>query len=412
MELTAKQQIIELIRGSQRILLSMHTNPDGDALGSSIALFLALKKIGKDVSILSPSDLPKLFQFLPKISEVKNTINSKRDFIISVNTREVKIDKLGYKNYPEEGKLDIILSSENGKFSDNMVTFKEGQHKFDLIIVLDSPDLDRLEGVYDQNADLFYEIPVINVDHHSGNDHFGKVNWVDLTATSTAEILVALIESLGRDKSLFDPDIATCLLTGLITDTGSFQNSNTTPKSFTVAAQLIAAGARQQEIIKHVFKTRELSTLKLWGKVLSHVQEVPEFRFVYSAINKNDFLEANARDDEAGGVIDELLKTVPNIDFALLLTERNNGVHGGMRGVQKGIDVSEIAKLFNGGGHEMAAAFHMPNTVLLDVENSIINKIKAYQSQKLNINSFNESTEKENNFQLEMPPIEDLHSNQ
>lgn len=398
MELSPKQQIIELINSSQKILICIHTNPDGDALGSALALTLAFKKIGKEVTVAAPTNTPNVFSFLPSIGNVKESLEDIRDFIITVDTAKTKVDRLGYKNNLEKNKLNIIITPLTGKFEENDVSFLQGNYKFDLIIVLDSPDLERLEKIYDQNAELFYTTPVINIDHHPGNDHFGKVNWVDLTATSTAEILVSLLESLGREKSLIDPDIATSLLTGIITDTGSFQNSNTTPKSFTVAAQLIAAGARQQEIINNIFKTKSLSTLKLWGKALSRLKEEKDSRFVWSKITAPDFVEANAGEDETSGVIDELLKTVPDIDFALLLSEKKGGVHGSIRGVKKDANVAEIAKLFGGGGHEAAAAFQILNTSLAQNEAMIIEKIKNYQSG---------STQENVNSPLQMPPLED-----
>lgn len=407
MELSAKQQIVELIKDSQKILICTHTNPDGDALGSVLALYLALKKIGKDVIVISPSPPSQAFQFLPALKEVKENFTDSKDFVISIDTSKVKVDKLGYKNFPEEKKLDITITPQQGNFSAEAVSFHQGSFKFDLIMVLDSPDLERLTTIYDQNPDLFYEIPVINIDHHPGNEHFGKINWIDLTATSTSEILVALLESLGREKSLFDPDIATALLTGIITDTGSFQHSNTTPKSFTVAAQLIAAGARQQEIIRHVYKTKALSTLKLWGKILSRVQEEKEYRFVWSEIGTADFIEAQAKENEAAGVIDELLKTAPEIDFALLLSERKDGVHGSLRGVQKGVNVAEIAKIFGGGGHEAAAAFHLSGINLVNAKEQIIGRIKRFQAKKLGL-EIQEIQKEQESQSLEMPPMTEL----
>lgn len=403
MELNPKQQIIELVKNSKKILLLTHARPDGDALGSILALYLTFKKIGKEVTAVCPDMMPKMLKFLPKNEELKFGFSGAKDFIISVNTSQVQIDKIGYKNNTEEHKLNIIITPKNGTLTGENVSFTEGGYKFDLIIVLDSSDLERLGEVYDKNPDLFYETPVVNIDHHAGNDHFGKVNWVDLTATSTAEILVALLESLGREKSLLDPDIATCLLTGIITDTGSFQHDNTTPKSFTVAAQLVAGGARQQEIIQQVFKTKTLSTLKLWGKILSKIKEEHEFRFVWSAISASDFIEAGASDDETSGVIDELLKTAPNIDFALLLSERKDGIHGSLRGVQKGVDVSDIARIFDGGGHELAAAFHIKDTTLDSAINTAIGQIRDWQRTKL---SMDNPVQPKSDTTLQMPPIE------
>lgn len=382
MELTPKQQTTELIKSAQKILLLSHVNPDGDALGSLLALTLVLKKLGKEVTAVCADTLPETFQFLPGKEHLSAAFSGAKDFIVTINTGRVKVDKLGYKNLPEENKLNIVITPSGGSFKPEDVSFNYSHFKFDLIIVLDSPDLERLGPLYDNNTELFYETPVVNIDHHAGNDYFGKINWVDLTATSTAEILVSLIESLGREKPLLDTDVATALLAGIIVDTGSFQNANTTPKSFTVAAQLVAAGGRQQEIIKWVFKTKTLATLKLWGKVLENIREEKEHRFVWSKLAKEDFATTGASESASSGVIDELLKTAPQIDFALLLSEKNDGLHGSLRAAASGVDVASVAKLFGGGGHEAAAAFQLPGASLAGKQNEIISKIKEFQKSK------------------------------
>lgn len=385
MELTPKQQTVELINQSKKILILSHINPDGDGLGSALALLMALKKLGKDVTVACSDASPQLYDYLPNLKEIQNTFKGQRDFIISVDTTNVKIDKLGYKNDSNSHQLNIVLTPKSGIISKDNISFNTGGAKLDLIFVLDSPDLDRIGRIYDENTDVFYETPIINIDHHPGNDYFGRVNWVDLTATSTAEILVALLESLGREKSLFDPDIATCLLTGITTDTGSFQHNNTTPKSFTVAAQLVAQGARQQEIVQNVYKTKSLSTLKLWGKILSSIKEEKKHRFVWSVVRESDFSQLNAEESETSGVVDELLKTVPQIDFAILLSEKRGGLHGSLRGVQRGINVAEIAQMFGGGGHELAAAFQINGTNFDDYKDKILIRIKEFQAKRLGL---------------------------
>ncbi len=376
MELTPKQQTIELIRSAKRLLLTTHVNPDGDALGSLLAFSLALKKLDKDVTTICPDPTPDLYSFLPALDEITHELVGVKDFIITLDISHADVEKMGYKRVPEEKKVHLVITPTHGAFEAKDVTFEEGTAKFDLIIVLDAPNLDRLGPIYDANTSLFYETPLINIDHHASNEHFGKVNWVDLTATSTAEILVALLESLGREKTLLDPDIATALLTGLTTDTGSFQNSSTTPKSFTVAAQLVAAGAKQQEIVRHIYKTKPLTTLKLWGRALAKVKEDKDHRFIWSVISHQDLVETGAGDDEVSGVIDELLKTAPDIKFALLLSERKGGVHGNLRSVEPGVDVAKLAQLFGGGGHEAAAGFDIPNTSLESEEAGILERIR------------------------------------
>lgn len=382
MELTPKQQITEQIKKAQKILILTHINPDGDALGSLLALYLVLKQLGKDATAVVADQIASSLKFLPQIEAVTKNFSAAKDFVITIDTAKVKVDRLGYKHLPEENKLNIVITPQGGTFQENDISFSHGSSKFDLIIVLDSPDLERLGPLYEGQSGLFYEAPVVNIDHHAGNDFFGKINWVDLTATSTAEIMVSLIESLSREKPLLNEDIATALLTGIITDTGSFQNVNTTPKSLTVAAQLVAAGGRQQEIIRHIFKTKTLTTLKLWGRILENVKAESASRFVWSKVSRSDFLETGAAETETTGVIDELLKSAPEIDFALLLSEHPDGLHGSLRSVATGVDVCQIARLFGGGGHEAAAAFQIYGGSLAEKEAEILAKIREYQNSR------------------------------
>jgi len=383
MELTPKQQTTQAINAASKILVLTHVNPDGDALGSLVSLYLVLKKLGKEVTAVAPEMMPRALSFLPNLTDLTKSFSGTKDFIITIDTSKTKVDRLGYKHLAEENKLNIVITPLSGTFKNEEISFSYGTFKFDLIIILDSPDLERLGPLYDSQSSLFYETPVINLDHHAGNDFFGKINWVDLTATSSAEILVSLIESLAREKPLIDEDIATGLLTGIITDTGSFQNANTTPKSLTVAAQLVAAGGRQQEIIRHVFKTKPLTTLKLWGKILESVRLDGEGRFIWAKISRDDFQASGAQETETSGVIDELLKSAPNIDFVLLLAEKSGELDGSLRAVAAGVDVSVIAKLFGGGGHEAAAGFQLPGATIATNEEEILAKIRGYQQSKM-----------------------------
>ncbi|MFA4995758.1 MAG: DHH family phosphoesterase [Patescibacteria group bacterium] len=381
-ELTPKQQVVDILRNQKRFLILTHKNADGDAIGSMLALYLSLKRLGKEVVAYSGDAIPGVFSYLPELKSIDNTFNGSRSFVISVDTKNTKADKIMYK--VQDNKLDIIITPKEGLFEEKMVSFSKGQFNFDAIIVLDSTDLERLGPIYDNHPEIFYEVPVVNIDHHAGNDHFGKINLVDLTATSTSEILVSAIEALTGDPKFFDEKIATALLTGIITDTNSFQNTNTTPKSLTVAAQLVAAGAQQQEIIKNIYKTKPLSTLRLWGRALSNLHDECDYKFVWSQIYKKDYLEVGASEEQSSGLIDELLKTAAGVDFALLLSEKNGDVHGSLRSTNRAKDVSEIAKLFDGGGHSMAAAFQIKGTSLLESSGMIIEKIKSFQKERIN----------------------------
>lgn len=380
MELSPKQQVTELIRKFNRIMIVTHARPDGDALGSLLATKLVLERLGKDVTAVMRDPIPEMYEFLPHLDGIAKDVTGGRDLVISVDTSKTPVDKLKYNT--RDQKLNVIVSpKEGGQYEESDVSVRSGSFNFDLIMVLDAPDLDRLGSVYEDYPDLFYETPVVNIDHHPSNDYFGAVNLVDLTATSTSEILVGVIEALG--ESLLDENVATALLTGLITDTGSFQNANTTPKSLTVSAQLVAAGGRQQEIVQHVYKTKPLSTLRLWGRALTRLKSDDKAKLVWSTVSKQDFEETGGTPTDAKNVIDALMSSAPDAEIILLLREGEGKVDGSVR-TTKGVDATQVVGFWNGGGHKGAAGFEFQGT-LEEAEQSVVNQIRNWQLERMGI---------------------------
>ena len=382
-----RKQIIEIIKRSQHILVMPSAPVDGDSLGSALALYLVLKKIGKDVTVVCADPVPEAFQFLPTTNVISEEFSPGRDFIVTIDCSKAKLGTI--RTRLEQNKVNIILTAKKGQFSAKEVSFQHGPSKYDLIITVDTADLFQLGRFYEDNTELFTRIPVINIDHHASNGSFGKINLVDIMASATTELLVPLIEELEHEsgQKLFDEDIATLLLAGIITDTGSFQNANTTPRSFAVSAHLVRYGARQQEIIQHIFKTKRLSTLHLWGRILSNIKVDSKHHLVWATISRKDFEETNARDDETGGIIDELMTNAPGTEIVLILKEKADGIiSGSVRTLQPAIDASAIAEMFGGGGHVQAAGFKIKGGELSSTEQMVIEKIRAFQKNRLNLN--------------------------
>jgi nanoRNase/pAp phosphatase (c-di-AMP/oligoRNAs hydrolase) len=329
MELSPKQQFLELAKKSENIFILI-PNANPDAIGASAALSLVLQKISKNISVIMPKDEDLgSFQFLPKFKNIHHSFDVSKDIIIDINCSPDQLPKIGYKII--DSKPQIIISPKSGDLKLEDVKISQSDLKIDLIIVLDCADLDLLGEFYENNAQVFYQTPVVNIDHHSNNNFFGKVNLVDQTASSTCEILVSLIEALGQEQNLFDEIIATCLLTGLIFDTNSFQNVTTTPKAFTVAAQLVAAGANQQEIISNLFKSRTVASLRLWGTILANIREDKDAKIIWSTISARDLEQTNSTTNSAIGSIDELFKVSTDADFVVLLSEYENGIMAAIR---------------------------------------------------------------------------------
>jgi phosphoesterase RecJ-like protein len=379
MEPTPKQQAVTLINRAQRILV-VPGRPDADSVGSALALLMALKKLNKEVGVVTLDPVSQQLQFLPEIDQITADLDGGRDFVITVSGVDAEPEKLSY-NF-ENGQLNIVITPKQGQYSAEQVSFAPGQPKYDLVITVDAADPTQTGAVYDAHPTLFRETSLINIDHHATNSYFGTVNLVDLTATSTGEILVGLLEALGVE---IDPDIATCLLTGIISDTGSFQHSNTTPKSLTVAAQMVGFGARQQDIIRQLFKTKDYSTLKLWGQVLANLEFDPVHHLVWATATYADIENAKATPESFTGLIDELMTSVPGADVVMLITERTPKVIFGSIRTARGVSSIEVAELLGGGGHAGAAGFKLLDMTLADALPLILSKVRALQATRLGL---------------------------
>ncbi|MBI4948073.1 bifunctional oligoribonuclease/PAP phosphatase NrnA [Candidatus Berkelbacteria bacterium] len=387
MELSTKAQIVELIRASSNILLLTHKNPDGDAVGATLALKQVIEKLGKKADVVYFGVVPKVFNYLNAYDQVLTEFSASNDLIITIDTRQTGEElKLGHKKISEDHQVVIVVSPEHGSLMPEDVSVTRSRPKYDLVVMLDCADNERLGSIYTETPDLFFETPTINIDHHATNSHFAKVNWVDMTASSTCEMLVSLIEALGKGEQLIDEEVATSLLTGLTTDTGSFQNQSTTPKALTIAAQLVATGARQQQIIDRVFRSRPLSTLKLWGKALTNIREEKELEFAWVTLSKSDFEAVGADLEERDGLIDQLLKTVEGINFVVLLCQIDGTLKASLRSVSPKYDVASIAAQFGGGGHTLAAGFDIETDNYAKKAEEVINRIREIARAKNGIN--------------------------
>ncbi|MFA5010155.1 MAG: DHH family phosphoesterase [Patescibacteria group bacterium] len=380
MEPTPKQQAVSFINRAQRILV-VPGRPDADSIGSALALQLALRKLNKEVSITTLDPINAQLNFLPELNTIASTLTGSQDFVISLANADTEPESLNYTF--ENGTLNIIVTPKHGVYSSEQVSFSQGGYKYDLILTVDAADLTQLGVIYEQYPALFREVSVINIDHHATNSYFGAVNLVDMTATSAGEILVGLLEALNVE---IDADIATCLLTGIISDTGSFQHSNTTPKSLTVAAQMVGFGGRQQDIIKSLFKTKDYSTLKLWGQVLANLEFDPTHRLVWATAGYRDIEAVGATAESFTGLIDELMTSVPGAEVVMLITEREPKIVSGSIRTSRGVSSTEIAELLGGGGHLGAAGFRLMDMTLTEAVPLILSKVRQYQIDRLGLN--------------------------
>lgn len=319
MALNLNQQIFETMQKSSHPLIAFRKNWSGDAVATSLALRSVLKKLGKTmVDVASDGfSAPKKFTFLPEVGAIKPTINNLRKLIISLDVAENRIGDLHYEM--QGNKLNIFVAPEEKNIDAKNISTALSDYRYDLAVVLDTPDLESLGNVYQQNSDFFYRTPVVNIDHSPSNEQFGQINLVEMNSTSTAEILFNFLESL--DPRLIDEEIATLLLAGMISKTRSFKSPNITPRTLGIASQLVARGARREEIIKNLYQTKTIGTLKLWGRVLMRLKNDPSAKIVWSLLTRDDFITSGAEVEELPEVIDELIANSPDANIVVLFYE-------------------------------------------------------------------------------------------
>jgi phosphoesterase RecJ-like protein len=234
----------------------------------------------------------------------------------------------------------------------------------DLLIFLDCADYKR--GDFDNKVyNLIDIVPSILIDHHPRGDlsRFVEYKIQDPQAASTTELIFCLLEFLGAH---IDKRIATALLTGIITDTNSFLNPNTTDKTFVVAARLLSYGARIERVVANLFYQKSCAALKLWGRALSRLQYNQGHDLLLSYLTENDLRECNVSVQEAEGIVNFLnLNAAHKAKAVLFLIENQGKIKGSFRTTAHNIDVSEMARQFGGGGHKKAAGFEIEGSLVL-----------------------------------------------
>lgn len=369
-----QQQIFEQIKNSQKILISCKQNFTGDSLSSCLAIFLLLKKLNKQADIVCQDFVaPKNFSFLPQLDQVKPTLTGLKNFVIALDLTKGKVKNFSYDI--KDNKLNIYLTPESGNLDAKNISFKSGNYKYDLIISLDSDSLESFGAFYEQNTDFFYNTPIINIDHCPENEQYGQINLVELTKTSTAEIIFDLIEQY--DINLLDQEIATCLLTGMIAKTKSFRTPNVTPRALNIASQLILNGADRDLIIQHLYRTKSINTLKLWGKVLARIKNDPNYKMVWSYLTQKDLIELNLQNPNLSEVIEELIISSPEAEIIALFYENEKNTISGLLYSSKTYDSLYLAKTFNPAGTKTFATFEVKTSDLGQASKDVIESVKA-----------------------------------
>ena len=274
----------KLVEESENILIVPSRQTSGDSLSSALALLFTLRKMGKNVNILS-EEIPENFRFLSDLEPAGS-----RDFVISINGSEKEIGEMRYEK--NENGLRIYLTLNRGEINEKDISFPAPDRNPDLLITL---------GVESSEDLSFYQVPILNI---------GEIGAKD----SLAETSMGLIKTI--DAAPIDKNVATCLLTGIICASQNFHRPKTRPKTFEAAAHLIESGADHQKIIQHLYRQKNIAQIKILGKVLKGLNLDKEKELYYATLTEKDFRECGARPKDLAWAIEELkfsFRYLPNL---------------------------------------------------------------------------------------------------
>ena len=289
------EKVIKAIKNAKSAIILTHTDPDGDAIGSMIAVHLVLKGMGKKTAMYCNNPVPEMYRFLPESGKVKD-------------------------------------SAGNGKF--------------DLAIAVDCGDEKRVDDGIKLRA---LAKTVVNIDHHPDNTKFGDINLIE-KISSVSETLFKLFRKM---KVRITKDIATCLYTGIMTDTGNFQYDLTTADTLDIAASLARAGAKISGIAMAVYETKTLSSVRILGAAMYRLETSKSGKVAWTVLPKQLMDSLDAKSEDLTGLVDNI-RAIKGVEVAVLFREEDDGIKVNFRSKLK-VNVSDIAKALGGGGHIRAS---------------------------------------------------------
>jgi phosphoesterase RecJ-like protein len=303
---TVPAEVIDRLRAGRRVLTICHENPEADALGSALAVSLIVEAGGGVATPVCADPMPEMYKFMPGMDRFRQEPDPSLDY--------------------------------------------------DLLVVGDCGELERIGPVFESHAELFARVPILDIDHHLSNPRFGAIDWIDARSSATCEMVALLAWRMGIPLTTGEGMMATALAGGLVMDTGNFQHPNVTPRTLVVAAALREAGADFSEIARRLYRSKPNTQLMLFGRVLSRLGSDLEGKLVWSTLELADLAVSGAASAESEGLID-LIAQSETAEAAILFKEvdGNGSTRVSVRTRDGGVDATVLTGTFGGGGHARAA---------------------------------------------------------
>ncbi len=297
-------EVVARLRSARRVLTICHSHPEADALGSALAVGMIVQAGGGVSTPVCADPVPAMYDFLP-----------------------------GFDRFRLEPDASI---------------------DYDLLVVVDCGELERIGPVLESHRALFDRVPILDIDHHISNRTFGVFDWIDPSSSATCEMVTLLAWRMGVPLTAEDGVLAAALTAGIVMDTANFQHSNTTPRTLVVAAALREAGAPLTDIARRIYRSKPNSQLILFGRVLARIGAEMDGRLLWSTLELADLSASGARPEESEGLVD-LLAQSATAEAAILFKEGDDSTRISVRTLPGGVDATVLTGVFGGGGHARAA---------------------------------------------------------
>ena len=363
--LTPLQQSVNAIQNARQVLIAPSAELDGDTLASSYAVGMALERAGKSVCVLLPQEEPKHFSFFPKPSRVSLEMAFDREYALSIDTRAIPVKDLRYEQ--QDGALKLYLTAPS-HFSRDHVSLEAGPHKHDLVVVVGATDLEGLGETFEKYPQAFSEVPVLNIDRRAANERFGDINFIDITASTVSELVLAFLESW--DASAVTEEVATCLLAGIIDGTKSFSMVSVTPRTLTAAARLLTCGAKQNDVVRHLYRSRSINQLRFFGKLLARMEFEQTRSLAYATLEPEDFAECEIHPRDVPRILEDVhFHFLHFVAIAVFFAHQNGDTKPHVRGLVSSREeevLHRVANSYGGKRQGSVASFPMQVASLAD----------------------------------------------
>ncbi len=378
MSLLPHEQFLAFLSRAERPVILLPLVATTDDFATAFGLCALLTQLNKPTEIIcAGGTTPTSLSFLSGVTPVHGDLQNIRSLTINVNVANAQLDEFSYVVVGEN--LRIHLTPKSGEWQSGDVAVATNSYKYDLIITIGAADLAALGPIGQKYADFIFNTPVINLDYNPSNDHFGALNVVDVSAVACGEVVFNLMSRL--DESIITPDIATCFLTGMVAQSKSFKTPNVTPKTLKAVGSLMNLGARRDEIVAKLYRTRSVATLRLWGRALARLKVDAAHSLVWTLLTHQDFVNAGSDDTALDDIVEELLNTSPDAKVVAIFYEQPGDTIAVRLHAERPHDALSLGLPFKSSGTRAMARLTLNAIDLVAAEKTVITHLQKELSK-------------------------------